>query len=245
MSNKKLFHSMNKSAVSTWPFGGHPTLANDIRYYYKLDTDWSMIDSIASADWVINWATFTSSWKINWAYNWDWTNDYALFNHSAINTVNNFTLNFWFKNLWGSLSYFKWFRWELTASNYKWWHFYVSWAETWFRKANSNTTLEDTKFSNTTLNDLGYHMITVRQSSTTWCEVKIDNVVVKTEAWFTADTLLNLTYNNSVLWANYYNTTSNTSNFSNVSIDEDWFWERTLTDSEITDLHNWWLWLQY
>ena len=160
------------AAASNW-------LLSWLKYYYKLD--WDMVDEVAWATWTNFWAT-SATWILNNWLSFDWVNDYATFPHSSISVVNNFTINFWYKYLWGQLIYFKEFRWNLTASNYAWFHFYTSWAETWFRKVNSSTTLQDTKFSNTTLNDWGLHMVTITQSSTAWCNVYVDNSLIKTEA---------------------------------------------------------------
>ena len=209
--------------------------------YYKFDENaWTTaFDSVGSNDWtLVNWTSRVAG-KINTWLSFDWTNDY-------VNLTNNIT--YW---LW-DFSWCIWVKRSETTTRVllsKWMiapasagQDYVSiitywdWV-VWFRLAINGVNLHEAKTTTWYNDNNRHHIVWTRQ----WwlISIYIDWSHQQTVSYTTynIDNVANLTLGNfsHLIPSTYYKWLA----------DEIAIYTRSLTESEVTELYNWWAGLQY
>lgn len=225
-------------SVVTWPFNWHPTLANNIIYYHKADTNWSYPDATwNNHTWTIDGATYTASGKINGAYDYDGTNDrITLADSTDFDHSWGFTVSCWvnFDTSWSWE--FIIHRWDANSQNLYHiskqstdkirFNIFISWV---------STTID----SNSALSTWVWYHVVCRRNSSNLMEMFINwtkQTASATKSWTTNPT-----------WTATYNIWSSNipALFFDWTIDETAEWQRGLTDSEVSDLYNSGSGLQY
>lgn len=213
----------DKTAVANW-------LLNNLVSYYKMDTNGSFPDAHGSNNGTINGATFTASGKINWGYSFDWSNDNIVLSQNSSTILDNdFSISIWF---------------NINNSASSQWFLYNFWLrDMWIRWGNVTDNIQFQLFDwttnaylNTPVNKNEWvHWVFVRDKST-GMKIYINGVEqVSNNFTWNASNVSRVEQIWRVLTQQYYY----------WLLDELAFYSRVLTQTDVTNLYNWWNGLGY
>jgi len=215
-------------------------LLNNLVSYYKADTSGSFPDAHWSNDLTSNGVTYTATWKINGAYDYDWVNDtMSQATTSTLWLANSFSFFTWVKSdSWGTYNY------VTIARNYA-----IN-INNLFTMYFENGKISVDLYSNAQVLFKRYTKTTSEATGTylhiwfTWNWTDLKLYVNNVEATVTKITDISGTMADTTrklyLWSNV-----NVNSYFNWIIDETWYWGRSLTTDNISDLYNSWSWLGY
>lgn len=219
------------------PFDGHATLGTDIVAYYKCDSNGSFPDSTGTYDGTINGADYSSSGKINGCYDYVETNgDYVVLSGSlGFNDGDNFSVSLWIKG--DTLN-----DQEVPINDYdrnagKGFKVLIYGGKV--RGANiENGSNYTTIIGSSVSVDTWYHIVLSINGSTGATTLYVDNSKYNTNVGGGSVSQFNVSGRNYVIGSEaWYNSIASNRHF-NGFIDEIGFWDKVLTDGEVSDLYN-------
>lgn len=217
-------------------------LIDNIQAYYKFESN--LNDSVWSNNWTGTAITYWT-WIIwnAWAFNWSTSKD--LLWTDTCNFTGSFTISFWVK--FTSVGAY-----EVMFSNFNqapswiYWYWYICRInpsnQVEFVIANDSSVLLTTSATVTT--GTWYHIVFVRTGST-WSAIYINWTSSVSNSSTTNPTYPTFSFHPCIWALEYYSWSYLNAQYLNSNIDELWIWTRALTGTEITQLYNWWAWLQY
>ena len=200
--------------------------------------DWDALDSSwNNNNWIINWAT-SSWWKLSTSYNFDWNDDITVPNSSSLEFTDGtkLTIMTWIKPTW-------WQVWSnRIIEKYYGWSQFMSYILMW-----SNTaphTMVDFWLG---ISTWWYSLLPTSTSFTIgeWSHVvwTYDGSTMKTyvdwEISSSGAISMTIPYNSNDLF--FWKRWNPNSYYYNWNIDEVAIYNRPLSDTEISDIYNWWI----